>query len=861
MAGSDQRFPGYVDPRRVQVARIAALVAMAGGVYYLTWRAFQLDEVGPIGWLFFVAEFLTFGTLASAVPLMWTPRPRRWAPPPRGTLDVLITVCGEDVEMVEATLQAALDIDYPHTTYLCNDGRLARMDGWEDIEALAHRYGVPCFTRIDGARGKAGNLNHALRHTRGEFVAVIDADHLARPDLGDDLLGHFHPRVAFVATRQDFRIDAYDWLGNTEAFFYGVIQPAKDADNAAFSCGNGVIYRREAIDDIGGFSEWNLVEDLHTSYQLHARGWQSVYVPRPVTTGTAPGTAAELAAQRLRWATDSLRLFFYDSPFRKQGLTTRQRLHYAQTTGVYYLTTSFQMLYLISPPLSLLLGVRVLGHTSTPNYLLHVAAFGVPLMGMLIAFAGWRGALRLIQMQSFLAPVFALAAWRAARMSPKRRAKAFSGVTRKSHQATVNHITLVQHALFALLLISVGVELGTSDSIEWAAVGWALAMAASLGTQNSMLSLKWDTAQSTRIAFTAPVAVGAVVALLAIWSPFPGASPLQLASATVPVTGQASSEAAPRPLPPRRKLLPPKRGAYLGVYEPAVAFASRYGISTRRYGSTRLRILHRFQQWWGKDRYLSLDWANEVTAKGAVPMITWEPWRKPKNSVTQGTQHPGLLDDIANGKYDRFLNRWGRDAARLRHPLIIRFMHEMNGSWYPWQANGNGNTPADYKRAFRHVHRIFDAHGATNVSWVFSTDTLAGGQPTSLAEMKRYYPGNQYVDWVGLSGFNWGPESPWTTERGFRDTFAPSVDQIEGFHKPVMLSEIGSSIHSDDQAAWLRTALSDIRRMPAVKAVVWFDADTPDANFRLSQATRRTLSRDGRQARLSRPLRTERAPD
>ena len=861
MGASRHRFPGYLGYRRVRVARVAALVAMVGGVYYLGWRAAQLDEVGPIGWLFFIAELLTFGTLASAVPLMWTPRPRRWAPPPRGTLDVFITVCGEEPEMVEATLQAALDIDYPHETYILNDGRLAGMEGWEAIEALAERHGVRCFTRTDGhARQGRQPQQRRSRTPSGEFVAVIDADHLARPDLGDDLLGHFHPRVAFVATRQDFRIDANDWLGNTEAFFYGVIQPAKDRDNAAFSCGNGVIYRREAIEDIGGFSEWNLVEDLHTSYLLHSRGWQSLYVPRPVTTGTAPGTAAELAAQRLRWATDSLRLFFWDNPFRKPGLTTRQRLHYAQTTGVYYLTTSFQLLYLISPPLSLLFGVRVLGDTTTGNYLLHMACFGVPLMGMLIAFAGWRGAVRLIQMQSFLAPVFALAAWRAARMSPKRRARAFSGVTRKSHQATVNNITLVQHGFFALLLVSVGVELGGGGAIQWAAIGWALVMAASLGTQNSMLSLKWDTAQSTRIAFTAPVAVGAVVVLLAMWSPFPGASPLQLASATgPPPRPQTSGHIDPSPTPPpeRRTLLAPKSGAYLGVYEPELAFAHRAGISVGRYGSTRMRLLHRFQQWWGKDRWLSLDWANQVHAAGAVPMITWEPWRKPKNSVTQGTQHPGLLGDIADGRYDAFLNRWGRDAARYRRPLVIRLMHEMNGTWYPWQANGNGNTPEDFKRAFRHVHRVFDAHGASNVSWVFSLDTLAGGAPTTAAEMKRYFPGERYVDWMGLSGFNWGPESPWTSERSFTSTFAPSVRQVSQFGKPVMLSEIGSSIRAEDQPGWLASALSDIRSMPAVKALVWFDADTPDANFRLSRPTRRVLSREARSARLSPPLRTE----
>lgn len=860
MRDSATRFPGYLDHRRLRVARFGALVAMAGGTYYLVWRAQQLPEVGPIGWLFFVAELLTFGTLASAVPLMWSPRPRRWAPPPRGTLDVFITVCGEEPEMVEATLQAALDIDYPHETYICNDGRLAGMDDWEEIERVAQRHGVTCFTRTDGSRGKAGNLNHALRHSQGEFVAVIDADHLARPDLGDDLLGHFHPRVAFVATRQDFRIDANDWLGNTEAFFYGVIQPAKDADNAAFSCGNGVVYRRAAIDDIGGFSEWNLVEDLHTSYQLHARGWQSLYVPRPVTTGTAPGTAAELAAQRLRWATDSLRLFFWDSPFRKPGLTTRQRFHYAQTTGVYYITTSFQLLYLLSPPLSLLLGVRVLGDTTPWNYVWHVAAFMVPLLWMLIAFAGWRGALRLIQMQSFLAPVFALAAWRAARMSPKRRAKAFSGVTNKARQATVNHITLVQHGFFVLLLVSVGVELGTAESIQWPACVWAIVMAASLGTQNSMLSLKWDTAQSTRIAFTAPVAVAGVVALFAIWSPFPGGAPVQLASAEGGPAQAAVAAARPEPppLPERRGLLPPRRGAYLGMYEPEVAFAGATGTGLRRYGDTRLRILHRFQQWWGKDRWFSTSWAAQVHDTGAVPMITWEPWRKPKDSVTQGTQHPGLLADIARGDYDRYLHRWGRDTARYRRPVVIRFMHEMNGTWYPWQAQGNGNTPEDFKRAFRHVGRIFDRHGATNVSWVFSADTLAGGAPTPASELATYYPGDRWVDWVGLSGFNWGPESPWTSERSFASTFAPSVGQIETFGKPVMLSEIGSSIRADDQPGWYRSVLDGIRELPSVKGVVFFDADTPDANFRLSRSTLSVLERGTRERRLRPPLRTRR---
>ena len=113
-------FPGYLSFGRVKVARIAALLAVFGGLAYLVWRAPQLPHLGPAAWFFYIAEVFTYMTLASAVPLMWTPRPRRWAPPPRGTLDVFITVCGEEPEMVEATVQAALAIDYPHNTYICS---------------------------------------------------------------------------------------------------------------------------------------------------------------------------------------------------------------------------------------------------------------------------------------------------------------------------------------------------------------------------------------------------------------------------------------------------------------------------------------------------------------------------------------------------------------------------------------------------------------------------------------------------------------------------------------------------------------------------------------------------------------------
>ena len=261
--------------RRSWGARLAALAAVFGGAVYLYWRASQLPLLAEPAYVFFAAELVNYIALVAAVVLFWTPH-RRAAPPPppAGDVDIFIPVCGEDVEMVEATLCAALAIDYPHRTTVLNDGRLAGNEHWRDVLPLCDDYGVRCITRRSGTRGKAGNLNAALSETYGEFIVVLDADHLARPELCEMLLGYFEdPEVAFVTSRQCFKLDSGDLLGHQEALFYNAIQPVKDRDNAAFSCGNGVAYRRSAIEEIGGFSEWNLVEDLHTSYQPRACSW------------------------------------------------------------------------------------------------------------------------------------------------------------------------------------------------------------------------------------------------------------------------------------------------------------------------------------------------------------------------------------------------------------------------------------------------------------------------------------------------------------------------------------------------------------------------------------------------------------
>jgi len=154
----------------------------------------------------------------------------------------------------------------------------------------------------------------------------------------------------------------------------------------------------------------------------------------------------------------------------------------------------------------------------------------------------------------------------------------------------------------------------------------------------------------------------------------------------------------------------------------------------------------------------------------------------------------------------------------------VRFAHEMNGNWYPWGSGVNGNTAARYIAAWRHVVRIFRRAGASNVRWVWSPNVYGNNGARAFAPL---YPGNRWVDWVALDGYNWGPlrTSGWV---GFGDLFGPSYDAMTRLtRKPLMIAETATSEHGGDKAAWIRDALEVTlpTRFPRVRALVWFDRE------------------------------------
>jgi Glycosyl hydrolase family 26 len=206
----------------------------------------------------------------------------------------------------------------------------------------------------------------------------------------------------------------------------------------------------------------------------------------------------------------------------------------------------------------------------------------------------------------------------------------------------------------------------------------------------------------------------------------------------------------------------------------------------------------------------------QIVAEGRIPMLTWEPYdhRTPHEEI-----YP--LTAMAAGEYDEYLRAEAAKFARLGSPLVLRFAHEMNGSWYPWGVAAGTNTAADYVAAWRHVHDVVTAAGATNVVWMWSPNLTDAEPDITLASV---YPGDDYVDWVGLSGYY----------RQDADTFASrytdTLTELDAVAptKPIFVAETGVG-DTANRAAQITDLVNGIIAAPRMIGFVWFNIDATGA--------------------------------
>jgi cellulose synthase (UDP-forming) len=354
--------------------RLGICVCLPLALFYFAWLLDPARIGNPVLYAVLIAAELF--NLMQAIGFWWTCASERSRPPlglagEHPDVDVLVPVYDEPVDVVEPTIAAARRMHGARVhVWLLDDGNR------DEMRALASRQGAGYLRRRHHTGAKAGNINHALRRTRAPIVVVLDCDHVPQPRFLQATLGHLAPPdVAFVQTPQCYanahtgELAAAAW--SQQALFFGAIARGKDGHGAMFCCGTNVVFRRAALDDIGGFPEDSLTEDFELSVHLHERGWRSAYVPEVLAQGLGPEDMASYVGQQHRWARGCLGAL---GSVLRSRLPLRMRLQYLLSCS-YFLTGWTVLAYMTFPIVRILTGQQPLAAPAADQFLLHFAPY------------------------------------------------------------------------------------------------------------------------------------------------------------------------------------------------------------------------------------------------------------------------------------------------------------------------------------------------------------------------------------------------------------------------------------------------------------------------------------------------------
>ena len=376
------------------------------GLRYLFWRTFEtLYYTGPLDLiglsLLYLAEChaITLHILSlfiNIAPLSRKGDHAAGPPDEYPTVDVFIPTYTEDEDLIRITALAATQIHYPAgklRVHILDDGGTAARranpalseKAWRRhyaLRALARELGVNYFTRETNSHAKAGNINHALRHTTGDLVLVLDCDHVPTGDILERTVGYFQhdPKLYLVQTPHFFinPTPVEKNLANAGAvsvendMFFRLIHPGLDFWNSSYFCGSAAILRRKHLAEIGGISTDTITEDAETSLILHSKGYNSVYVDRPMVCGLSPETFSDYVTQRTRWAQGMMQLFLLKNALSLKGLSLAQRICYFNSSFFWFFGLS-RFIFYISPALFLIFGLKIY-HASLPQ----IGAYALP---------------------------------------------------------------------------------------------------------------------------------------------------------------------------------------------------------------------------------------------------------------------------------------------------------------------------------------------------------------------------------------------------------------------------------------------------------------------------------------------------
>lgn len=457
---------------------------------YLYWRltATLPPLADPIGFGFgvvllgaelFCAFVLAISLIINADPLRRKPLPRKddAALP---TVDVLIPSYNEDEDILAMTVAAAKAMDYPAgklTVWLLDDGgtdqkcddanaekaaaaRRRRLS----LQGLCRELGAVYLTRARNEHAKAGNLNNGLAHSKADIVVVFDADHAPFRQFLRETVGHFarDPKLFLVQTPHVFlnpdpiekNLRTFDTMPSENEMFYGVTQRGLDKWNGSFFCGSAALLRRSALATTGGFSGITITEDCETAFELHAQGWTSLYVDKPLIAGLQPETFASFIGQRSRWCQGMFQILMLKNPALRKGLRPIQRIAYLSSMTFWFFPVP-RLIFMVAPLLHIFFDVKIFVSSvdETIAYTLSYVAVNMLMQSYLYGHVRWPW---MSELYEYVQGVFLARAIVSVVASPK---KPTFNVTAKGLSLENDHLSELAwpfFAIFGLLALGVG---------------------------------------------------------------------------------------------------------------------------------------------------------------------------------------------------------------------------------------------------------------------------------------------------------------------------------------------------------------------------------------------------------------------
>jgi beta-mannanase len=318
---------------------------------------------------------------------------------------------------------------------------------------------------------------------------------------------------------------------------------------------------------------------------------------------------------------------------------------------------------------------------------------------------------------------------------------------------------------------------------------------------------------------------GLVVVVLAVWILKPTAAGPQ--ASQDPPTGISlqNRRQAERPAPTKEQILG-IQGTRFGLSTPQAPWSSDEIDKISAAAGAHPTMVQFFVKWTEEFRPDSVP---QTYKQGALPVVSWEPWA----GVKTGPNQPAYaLSKIISGQFDPYITQFATAVRDQKWPIAIRFAHEMNGNWYPWSEQTSGNRAGEYVNAWRHVHDVFTQVGANNVIWIWSPNIV---RPVPGVKLDQLYPGDAYVDWVGMVGYA-------VEESAAAPVFQPTMTLVRKFtQKPFVLTETGVQA-GPHRLTWIADFFRWLAQQPDVVGFIWFEfsreqGGTADWRFSVDRAT------------------------